>query len=211
MSLYFNWQVELHPMLVHFAIGLMCFAFLLDAIGGIWKSQSARLGGLYCLIGGTLGTVLSVVSGKITPEAQEREGGEALRQGGQILAGFFSGRRVNVHEHWGYLLLVLVVLWLAMRLLAHYGKLRPGLALSVGALALIVLFVTGYQGGELVYRRRESGQLMKYGSIQSLRPHQNAIAQSPGPAPVPHGANTRLEPGVDQRRPGSILSIQRTW
>jgi len=184
MSLQFNWQVELHPVLVHFAVGLVCFAFLLDVIGGIWKSQSARLGGLYCLIGGTVGTVLSVVSGKITPESQEREGGEALRQGGQILTGFFTGRRVNVHEHWGYLLLALVVVWLATRLLAHYDKLRPGLALGVGALALIALFVTGYQGGELVYRRRESGQFVKYGTIQSLRPHQNPISQSPGRAPV---------------------------
>ena len=81
MPFHFNWQVELHPVIVHFAVGLLCFALLLDAIGAIWKSQSARLAALYCLIGGTVATVLSVVSGKITPEAREREGDEALPSG----------------------------------------------------------------------------------------------------------------------------------
>jgi len=169
MPFHFNWQVELHPVIVHFAVGLLCFALLLDAIGGIWKSQSARLAALYCLIGGTAATVLSVISGKITPEAREREGDEALRQGGQFLARFFSGRRVTVHEHWGYILLALVLLWLAVRLLLHYGRVRSGLAMSIGVLALAALFVTGYQGGELVYRRRESGQVILHHDIYLLK------------------------------------------
>ena len=62
MPFHFNWQVEVHPVIVHFAVGLLCFALLLDAIGAIWKSQSARLAALYCLIGGTVATVLGVVT-----------------------------------------------------------------------------------------------------------------------------------------------------
>jgi len=169
MPFHFNRQVEMHPVIAHFAVGLLCFALLLDAIGAIWKSQSARLAALYCLIGGTVATVLSVVSGKITPEAREREGDEALRQGGHFLARFFSGRRVTAHEHWGYVLLALVLLWLTVRLLLHYGRVRPALAMSIGVLALLALLVTGYQGGELVYRRRESGQLIRHRDIQLLK------------------------------------------
>jgi len=39
----FNWPVELHPMLVHFSIALLCFALLLDAGAWLWRSQPARI------------------------------------------------------------------------------------------------------------------------------------------------------------------------
>ena len=82
------------------------------AIGAIWKSQSARLAALYCLIGGTVATALSVVSGKITPEARS-------------------------------------------------------------------LFVTGYLGGELVYRRRESGELIRHHDIRLLKTSPPPSARGP--------------------------------
>jgi uncharacterized membrane protein len=167
LTVRFNWPVELHPMLVHFSIALLCFAFLLDAVAWIRESQSARTAALYSLIGGAAATVVSVLSGLITPEASEREGrgvAEGLAPYGFSLQRFFSGRLVEVHKHWAYVLLALVVVWLIVRLAAEVRSVRwQRLATGVGALALIALIVTGYYGGDLVYgrrgRERERGDL----------------------------------------------------
>ena len=105
----FNWRVEmLHPILVHFPIALLSMALLFDVIGWVRNSSSFRSAGLYCLATGAVGTLLAVLSGLITPDAREREGGAAVAAPGfhfPNLAHFFSGRRVEVHEHWGYVLL----------------------------------------------------------------------------------------------------------
>jgi uncharacterized membrane protein len=145
--------------LVHFPVALLFFAFFLDVIAWRWKSQSARMAALYSLVAGVVGTALSVASGLVTPEASEREGGQLL--GGSLsLHNFFSGRLVEVHKHWGYVLLALVVLWLAVRVLVHMRPPRwQGLAMSIGLLALIALLLTGYYGGDLVYGRRRGGQI----------------------------------------------------
>ena len=154
----FDWRVELHPILVHFPVALLSMALLFDVIGWVRNSSSFRSAGLYCLAAGAVGTVLAVLSGLITPDARERKGGAAVaapRFHVPDLAHFFSGRRVEVHEHWGYVLLVLVVLWLAARVALALGRLRrPGLALSAGAVTCIALLITGYLGGELAYRQR---------------------------------------------------------
>jgi len=161
LPVHFNWRVEAHPILAHFPIALLCLAFLFDVIGVLWKSQSFRSAGLYCLVAGAVGSALAVISGRLTPEAREHEGGEGL---GTLQAHlpniqrFFSGSRVQVHEHWSYVLLAVVALWLVVRIAVHLDRLRrPGLAVIAGALTLIVLLITGYYGGELVYRERGRG------------------------------------------------------
>jgi len=158
----FNWRLELHPILVHFPVALLSMALLFDVIGWARKSSSLRVAGLYCLAAGAVGTVLAVLSGWITPDAREREGPVATLAPGihlPDLAHFFSGRRVEVHEHWGYILLALVVLWVAARGAVALGTLRrPGLAMIAGALTFAVLVATGYSGGELVYRERGRGR-----------------------------------------------------
>jgi len=158
----FNWRVELHPILVHFPVALLSVALVFDIIGWARKSSSFRVAGLYCLAAGAVGTVLAVLSGRITPEASEREGSAAVAAPGlhlPDLTHFFSGRRVEVHEHWGYVLLALVALWVAARVAVALGTLRrPGLAMIAGALTFAVLVATGYSGGELVYRERGRGR-----------------------------------------------------
>jgi uncharacterized membrane protein len=179
VTLRVNWPVELHPMLVHFPIALLCFAFFLDAAAWLWRSQSARIAALYSLAGGAVGTLVSVLSGLITPEASEREG-EAL-QGAALpqpfsLHGFFSGRLVEVHKHWGYVLLALVIVWLGVRLAAHLRSRWQGVAMGVGVLAFIVLVLTSYYGGDLVYGRRgrERGW---------VTPASQRIGQATNPSP----------------------------
>lgn len=180
MPLHFNWRVESHPILAHFPIALLCLAFLFDLIGMLWKSQSFRSAGLYCLVAGAVGSALAVISGRITPEAREREGGEGIRTIQSQLPAiqrFFSGRRVEIHEHWGYVLLAVVALWLVVRIAVHLNRLRrPGLAMIAGALTLIVLLVTGYYGGELIYRERGRGR--DAGSVVPAVTHASPTSRS---------------------------------
>jgi uncharacterized membrane protein len=161
LPVHFNWRVEAHPILAHFPIALLCLAFLFDVIGVLWKSQSFRSAGLYCLVAGAVGSALAVISGRLTPEAREHErdkGFGTLQAHLPAIQRFFSGSRVQVHEHWGYVLLAVVALWLVVRIAVHLDRLRrPGLAVIAGALTLIVLLITGYYGGELVYRERGRG------------------------------------------------------
>ncbi|HKV43811.1 MAG TPA: DUF2231 domain-containing protein [bacterium] len=185
MPLHFNWRLELHPVLVHFPIALLCLAFIFDAIGWIRKAQSFRLAGLYCLVAGAIGTALSVASGLVTPDAREREGG-LYREGGRSLLSFFSGRRVQVHEHWGYVLLALVLLWLVLRWLIHLDASRsPRGVMGIGVLVLIVLFITGYLGGELTYGRRDRGgtvrrDIGRSGPPIRVGPEPRALEATPG-------------------------------
>jgi len=150
LTVRFNWPVELHPMLVHFSIVLLCFAFFLDVAAWLGGSQSARTAALYSLIAGAVATAVSLLSGLITPEAREREGRgalEGLAQRGFSLQRFFSGRLVEVHKHWAYVLLALVVVWLIVRLAAEGRAVRwHRVATGVGVLALIALVATGYRG-----------------------------------------------------------------
>ena len=157
MGVRINWPVELHPMLVHFSIALLCFAFLLDAAAWLWRSQPSRIAASYSLAGGVIATLLSVLSGLITPEAREREDHELsglVQQHTLSLQRFFAGRLVEVHKHWAYVLLALVALWVLVRIGARGQRAWQGLALAAGALAMIALVVTGYYGGDLVYGRR---------------------------------------------------------
>jgi uncharacterized membrane protein len=176
-----NWPVELHPMLVHFSIALLCFAFLLDLGAWLWRSQPARVAALYSLAGGAAATVLSVLSGLITPEAREHEDHEfrgLVQQHTFSLQRFFGGRLVEVHKHWAYVLLALVVVWVLVRLGARGRRAWQGLALAVGALAMIVLVLTGYYGGDLVYgRRRERGRAVP--TVQSVREPRAPISTGP--------------------------------
>lgn len=188
MPIHFNWRLELHPLLVHFPIALLFMAFVFDGIGWLWKSASLRLAGLYCLVAGAVGTVLGVLSGLATPEAREREGLTALQHRVLSVSSFFTGRRVEVHKHWGYVLLALVVLWLAARILAYARRPdRPGMAMIAGALALAVLVATGYSGGELVYGRRGRNRGEAPAPPAAERVLNGRSSKTPAALPAPAG------------------------
>lgn len=161
MLIHFNWRLELHPIVAHFPIALLCVALLFDLVAWAKRAPSFRSAALYCLVAGGVGTGSAVVTGLLTPEAREHEvfGGLAsVRNGLPGIREFFSGRLVTVHEHWGFVLLGLVGVWLAIRVVtSSRAPGRTGLSIVAGILALVVLLITGYYGGELVYRHRESG------------------------------------------------------
>ena len=189
----FNWRLELHPVLVHFPVALLSVALLFDIIGFGRRSSSLTAAGLYCLIAGAVGTVLAVLSGRMTPEAREREGRAAVAAPGLHLPDFghfFAGGRVQVHEHWGYILLAVVALWVAARLAVAVRKLdRPWVAMTAGVLTFAVLVITGYSGGELVYRERgrdrEGGQVMPVPAPWEASTRHAPSSRAAGPRPSP--------------------------
>jgi uncharacterized membrane protein len=112
-----------------------------------------------------------VLSGLITPEAREREDHELsgfVQQHTFSLQRFFAGRLVEVHKHWAYVLLALVIIWVLVRIGARGRRAWEGLALAAGALAMIVLVVTAYYGGDLVYGRRARERGRTAPIVQSL-------------------------------------------
>lgn len=77
--------------------------------------------------------------------------------------------------------MALVILWVAVRIIDHLDLLRrPALAMIAGALTLIVLVITGYYGGELVYRERERGDVLPVVpvGVGSPRAHGWVITQA---------------------------------
>ncbi len=129
----------LHPLIVHFPIGLLVFAFLLDSVARYrsrpdigrfaWWTQSA----------GTLGVLLAVGSGLL--------GASAVTLGGEAREVF------QTHEQLAFIssaAMLALFLWRA----AFKGSLpgpAPRLYLVAYGAALLILLCTAWYGGELVY------------------------------------------------------------
>jgi uncharacterized membrane protein len=129
----------IHPMVVHFPIALLTVSLLFNLISMRWKSASFRDAGLYTLIAGLLGAVAAVVTGSIAEETvEDSDIPEAL---------------LNIHETLGYATLALFIGLLGLQLLMRRGVIReiPALYVTYGFIGVMVLLVTGYYGGVLVY------------------------------------------------------------
>lgn len=129
----------IHPMVVHFPIALLTVSLLFDLISMRWKSASFRDAGLYTLLAGLLGAAAAVVTGAIAEETvEDSDIPEAL---------------LNIHETLGYATLALFIGLLGLRLLMRRGVVReiPALYVTLGFIGVVVLLVTGYYGGVLVY------------------------------------------------------------
>jgi uncharacterized membrane protein len=132
---------ELHPFLLHFAVGLLVAAPACDAAGLVLRREGLLLAGRWNTLIGTVFVGLSVLSG-ITARAElgpHSAAGEAL---------------LNVHNALGYAVLLLCVpaaLWRAFSRLAFPMRLRTiYLALAfTGAAACVAETLVGTA---LVYR-----------------------------------------------------------
>jgi len=132
-------QQTLHPMLVHFHIGLLVTAFGFEALGAWRRHAGLRQAAFYMLIAGFLGLLVSVPSGLWAARAQA--------------AG--AQRLVAIHRDLGLGATVFFAVALALRTaLARRDK--PGMALDWSyavllVLGLALLAATGYYGGRIVY------------------------------------------------------------
>ncbi len=129
----------IHPMLVHFPIALLSASMLCDLLALRWRPDEFRIAGLYTLVLGLAGALLSVISGHMAEEAVEHSGVPE-----QIL---------EIHEKLGF-----ATFWIFAGLLGLRAAERLGwigwqrmITIAVGMVAVLVLFVTSYYGGSLVY------------------------------------------------------------
>jgi uncharacterized membrane protein len=132
-------QETLHPMLVHFHIGLLATASVFELLG-VWRRHAGlRQAAFYMLIVGLLGLLVSVPSGLWA--AQEQAAG--------------AQRLVALHRDIGLAATVLFAVVVGLRTaLARREKPGPALAWTYGVLlpvAVAFLAVTGYYGGRIVY------------------------------------------------------------
>jgi len=138
---------QIHPILVHFPIALLIIAVFVDMILLLIKRDlSARqclpMVALSVLLLGTLSAYLAAFFGDIAKD-------------NAISLGFPSGP-LEIHETMATITMVIFSLYSLLRLLALWRKypLRGAmgwLAMIPGILGLILLIITAYYGGELVY------------------------------------------------------------
>ena len=143
----------LHPLLVHFPIGLFFFSFALDIAHLILGSGPALVvGAFYSMAFGVIGAVIAALPG--------------LADYSEIRSGHPAKRTATLHLllNLGALLLYAANLYLRSDQLATGSVPGSGLALSLGG--VILLSVSGYLGGTMVYddgisvgRHRHRGEM----------------------------------------------------
>jgi uncharacterized membrane protein len=132
-----------HPIVVHFAIGLLVAGVLLRlvSLAGRWAFPGPAAATL--LLAGTAAAALAAKSGHDAHGPAERVPG--------------ARAAVQDHEKWGdwtrNVFLVVAAAELVALVLARRGKERPALLASagVGVIGLVCLIQAGWKGGNLVY------------------------------------------------------------
>jgi uncharacterized membrane protein len=129
----------IHPMVVHFPIALLIVSVIFDLIAMRWRTKSFRDASFYTLIAGLIGAAAAVLTGAWAEEVAEGKG--------------IPESVLEIHETLGYATLALFIGLLGLRLLMRRGVVReiPALYVTFGLIGVVVLLVTGYYGGVLVY------------------------------------------------------------
>jgi uncharacterized membrane protein len=162
---------ELHPIMVHFPIALLLTSSALDFIAVLLRRRTLVEGATWCLALGVVGLLASGITGKIA------RGGAANTAAVAQLIELHS-HLANLTSAVFTSLLSVRLAWLAPRVLATARPVLPGsvvalelrarkelpwlyaawppgifiaLYLTASLIGVILLALTGYLGGELVY------------------------------------------------------------
>ncbi len=144
-------MLNLHPLVVHFPIALFITGFVVDGFGWLLRRGTVKRIGLALVLLGVLSTVPAVLTGlaiEATAEAQlqNRLGAEAVLEAHEELATTTAAVLLGV----ALVRLALGTEWLWRQ--RAWGRGLLATYLVVGTLGLGMLALTGYRGGELVYR-----------------------------------------------------------
>ena len=129
----------IHPIVVHFPIALLCASVAFDTLASRWPTGGLRETSLYTLLAGVMAAGLAVVTGGMEEDLAKRAGApESV---------------LELHESLGTVTLVVFVVLLGLRLAMQLGWFKEVrvLSLGLGAIGIVILGLTGYWGGELVY------------------------------------------------------------
>jgi uncharacterized membrane protein len=129
----------IHPIVVHFPIALLCVSVAFDALASRWPTGGLREASFYSLLVGVMSAALAVATGGMEEDLAKRAGAPELV--------------LDLHESLGTVTLVVFVVLLGLRLAMQWGWLTEirSLTLGPGVIGIVILALTGYWGGELVY------------------------------------------------------------
>lgn len=129
----------IHPMLVSFPIGLWVTALIFNLIALGQNNGSLFAAGFYCVIAGCVGAVLAAVAGTIDFVSVVPPQSSAKNRG--LLHGGLNS------------LVLLLFIYIAYR--QGSPALRPdGLTIGLMVIGVIILGISGWLGGTLVYRNQ---------------------------------------------------------
>jgi uncharacterized membrane protein len=132
---------HLHPMIVHFPIALLIVGFLADVLSLFLNKKEPCLSkvGFYLMILGTLSIIAAYITGDLFTKD---------------MAGA-AGDLKNRHELFARITMLVMLVALAVRIFyVSTREKKPAtkwLAFSLFALGTIMVMVTGFLGGNLVY------------------------------------------------------------
>jgi uncharacterized membrane protein len=155
----------IHPMVVHFPIALLFTSVFFDLLGIVKKDKYFDLTGSWLLVLGLVGGVVAAIFGAWSEDAVKEAG--------------VPGRAIDLHETWAYVtiaafgVLLLFRWWVRKR-----WSVRDRVVYLCGAvIGLLLLSLTGFYGGNLVY---------EYGAGVKLADHSSAAPAAPASsAPLP--------------------------
>lgn len=131
---------HIHPMLVHFPIALVAFGFLADCSSLFFKKEACLSKmGLYLLIAGTLAALAALLSGLLFTSEMSGAAGEVM----------------ETHELMAWLTVSALVITSLLRIYLLKQKQEnislKWLAFGFYAAAAVLVSITGFFGGSLVY------------------------------------------------------------
>jgi len=136
--------MEIHAVVVHFAIGLVLISVLFDILGAITKKDSLKNAGFWTLMFGTMAVIVAVITGIM--EAKELSGEGAIPP--EAVA------HLKKHRNIGLLLMFMLPLLAGFRIFVYKNK-QHFLYLVYAVISVIFALAIAYQGnlgGKLVYK-----------------------------------------------------------
>jgi len=136
--------MELHAVVVHFAIGLTLISVFFDILGTILNKKSLKDASLWTIVIGSIAVIIAVITG--ISEAKE------LSKENLIPPEAIS--YLKTHRNIGLLLLLLTPIAATIKIFAYIKKATALQYISL-AIAILVALMIAYQGnlgGKLVYK-----------------------------------------------------------
>jgi len=171
-----------HPQIVHTPVALLIFSALFALLGRLLDREWLRKGALTLLVIGFVGAWLAVQSGRPAHRVPEHEQGVPEHAIDEHAA---QGQR-TVYLAGG----AIVAIVLASRFTGPAAGFLSGLGLVLQLAAAVMVGITGFHGGKLVYEHganvRVDGELVK--SVHAGE-HERRRGEAPGEAGAAgHGA-----------------------
>jgi uncharacterized membrane protein/nitrite reductase/ring-hydroxylating ferredoxin subunit len=129
----------LHPILVAFPIGLWVTSFIFDLIGAASHEQGYFMASFYMIVAGCIGAVVAAIPGVIDLFGSIPQRSSARTRG-------------YIHGSLNSLALVLFIYTAYRR--GGPGGVADGVAIATSAVGVVLIAISGWLGGTLVYRNQ---------------------------------------------------------